>query len=581
MTDVFEDVTEDGSPTSTDETDTVTSLHTNTASGAFADASVRSNIPDNDELRNNSRYADPDSDSEADDVDPRALYRQPDINELRYYAREGPYGPTVIQKPLRDAFKHGFRVVGDNTDANDNEGEGKIRSLLDEYVPYYKRAKVAARRDGMAIVMHKVADSADSVADSIPSRDKQNGDATHEGFKVWTIDNLSPSLGAATVAKHTEYDHDQIYVSGGAENGGIAFVDDISHPDHDTIVGYGIEPRQESDDPHDVSFVHADRCHHFVHNPYVEGELGNNVTGKHVGESVLTPILQPLKATQMGYWAIKRILYQYSAPLYAVEPPESWGTDEWNDAEQNLDNVSMASDALLPPGSELSVASGESEFDPEAFFDVLVQAICAGTIFTQSVLEGTQSGTVSGSETDIKGYFSEVQNLRDQEIHEDFRAVVQKVASYDQSTVPRVAGINDFDVEFGPLFKASDIEQVEGMVSVTTAASNAVKNYLLTPDEAREVLEEQWAQLDADVDLAALDEDDLDKMDRVRMRLAGQGPNDDEPVSSTRGNPRMQNGGGQPAGESRDPSQPTRDSLDDDVIDAIADKVAQRLTDNE
>ncbi|WP_206750798.1 hypothetical protein, partial [Halorubrum sp. SP3] len=71
----------------------------------------------------------------------------------------------------------------------------------------------------------------------------------------------------------------------------------------------------------------------------------------------------PLKATHMGFWAIKNILYRYSAPLHAVEPPESWGMDEWDEASGQMSDLSMMSDALLPPGSELSVAEGVSEFD--------------------------------------------------------------------------------------------------------------------------------------------------------------------------------------------------------------------------
>ena len=91
----------------------------------------------------------------------------------------------------------------------------------------------------------------------------------------------------------------------------------------------------------------------------------------------------------MGFWATKEILNRYSAPLHAIEPPESWSAEDFNDARQKLGNVSMASDAVLPPGSELNVAEGVSEFDPSPYYETLEKAICAGTIFTTSVLEGT------------------------------------------------------------------------------------------------------------------------------------------------------------------------------------------------
>lgn len=568
MTDAFTDYIDE-------DTSSVTTVTASDVESAFADA-VRTELPEEDELRNDERYDDPDGTGSADDVDPRKLFRQPTLNELRYYAREGPYGPTIIAKPIRDAFKHGYDLHGDNTAGEDTTG--KIREFLDDYQYYYEQAEIKSRRDGMAILLFQIQDSANSAAEPIPDSAKQRGIASHEGFHLLTVDNLSDTLTDSQVADHTSFDVDQIYVSEGTENGGVAIVDDLSHSDHGDVLGYGIEPRQDSDDPQDVEFVHADRCQSFLWNEHVDGQVGNQVTGKHIGESVLTPILQPLKSTQMGFWAIKNILYRYSAPLYAVEPPDTWGPDEWDDAEENLGNISMASDALLPPGSTLSVADTDQEFDPQPIYEVLHEAICSGTIFTKSVLRGTQTGTVSGSETDIKGYFTEVQNFREQRVALKFKEALSMVSQYDQETVPRVADINNVNFEWGPLFKLSDLERMEGMVSAVTAATNGVKNYVLTPDEARSILEESWAELDHDVSLEALEETDLDKMDRVRMRMAGQGPNDDEQTNSERQNPRIQNGGGQPTGQTRESSQPTRDGLTDDELEQIARQVANKLS---
>lgn len=549
-TDAFADVLDDDSTSST--TDEGESTETVTDSSVTND-SVRTTLPDGNEVLNQQVYSDPDGDGEADDVDARKLFRTPDINELRYYAREGPYGRTIIKKPIEDAFKHGFDLIGDYTERQD--GDGMAKDFLDDYIPFYKQAKIKSRRDGLCVLMHQIADAAESAADPIHTQS-----ASLEGFQLWTVDNISDELADSTVAEHTEYEQDQIYVSEGQENGGLAIVDDISHPDHGDIVGYGVAPRQQSEDVQTVSFVHADRCQHFVNGEHVDGLLGNNVTGKHVGESVLTPVLQPLKGAQMGYWAMMNILHRYSAPLHAIEPPESWGMDEWNEAEGQLEDISMASDAVLPPGSELSVAEGVSEFDPVPIYKVLVESICAGTIFTKSVLQGTQSGTVSGSETDIKGYFDGVQVLREQEIATDLRSTLKMVSTYDQSTVPRITDVENIEFDWNPLFKPTELEQAEGLVSIVTAATNGIKNYVLTPNEARSILEEEWAELDTDVDLDDLSEEDMDILDRINMNEAGQGVSDNELVNEerVRESP-MNNSGGRPQGSNEDQSQPNRE----------------------
>jgi len=583
MTNAFTDITEDtGSDTSSDDSDepALTSRgEGDTVTNTFTDK-VRSTLPEPEENLTQKRYEDPDSTEKADDVDPRGLFRTPTVNELRYYAREGPYGKAIVEQPIEDTFKNGYTIHGDNTN-------GKIREYLDQYKPYYKQCEIKSRRDGMCVLMHQIADGADSVSEPIPS-----DGGTFEGFQIWTIDNLSGDLAAGTVEDYTEYNHDQIYVSGGAENGGVAVVDDVSHPDHGDVLGFGVEPRQDSTDVQSVSFVHIDRCEVFRWGEHVDGPLGNSLRGTQIGESVLTPVLQPLMATQMGFWAIKNILHRYSAPLHAVEPPESWGQEEFDQAREKLQNLSMTSEAVLPPGSELSVAEGVSEFDPEPFYSTLVEAICAGTVFTKSYLQGTQTGTVSGSETDLKGYFNGIHLLRTERTEEKFRNSLRMVSSYDQSTIPRVSDIEGFDIEWGPLFKPTDLEQAEGAVSLVTAATNAIKNYVMTPDEARSLVSEEWATFDIDVDLGELTEQQMDDLDRININEAGQGIKDNEP--DVRQNPMQQNGGGQPEGQTRESSQPVADSLSestevdeddaerssaltDEQLDQIADKLAEKI----
>jgi hypothetical protein len=115
--------------------------------------------------------------------------------------------------------------------------------------------------------------------------------------------------------------------------------------------------------------------------------------------------------------------------------------------------------------------------------------------------------------------------------------------------------------DWGPLFKVNSLEQAEGAVSMITAATNAIKNYVMTPDEARTLVSEEWASFDIDVSLDALTEDELDTLDRINMNEAGQGIKDNEPVN--RQNPQTSGSqGGRPSGSSGGSSQPTTDSLD-------------------
>jgi len=583
FTDVLSDSSGDTTKTTHNQTDSSESQSETTddtvsdegSVTSFADA-VRPTLPYDNERRNDYRYEDPESSDKADDTDARGLFRQPSLNEIRYYAREGPYGRTIIEKPIRDAFKHGFEVQHDNTAGDDSEGK-IAETITEEIVPKYKQAKIKSRRDGLCVLMHVAADSSPDVSNPIPT-----DGGSFEGFKLWTVDNISDELTQGKVADNTKYDMNQVYVSEGRESGGVAIVDDVSHVDHGEIIGYGVQHRAESEHTETVSFVHADRCHHFVNGKHVDGQLGNNVTGKHVGESVLTPVLQPLKASQIGFWAISQILLRYSAPLHAVEPPETWSMEDYDEAERKMGDISMASDAVLPPGSELSVAEGVSEFDPEPYFETLVKAICAGTAFTKPILEGTQTGTVTGSETSLKSYFSEIQVFRQQDVEPDLRAIVKKISSYDQSQVPRVADVDNITVKWGPLFKLDSVQRAEGAVSLVTAATNAIKNYVMTPDEARSLLSEEWAEFDIDVDLDELAESEMDTLDRININEAGQGIKDNEP----RNNPSQSGSdGGRPEGSTNASETPTTDSsrrnvkVDDNSDEPTTDSIDELSTD--
>lgn len=564
MTDAFTDIIEDdegGSESEEVETsqgensitsDSLDESDTVGPEDVITDMGVKTTLPDGSEINDTTRYSDPDSDKEADDVDPRKLFGHADINEIRYYARENPYGKTIVRKPIDDVFKHGFEVKGDGTERGD--GTSKIQDFLEAYEPYYKLAEKHARTDGLALLLFQIADKHESAAKPIHS---DGGE--HRGFKLYTLDNLSDSMETYTVAEHTKYDQDDIYVTQGDEHGGIAIVDNIGHPDNGKVVGYGIEPRHEREDNTSASFVHAERVQPFTWGEWVEGDLGTDVSGQIVGESVLTSVLQPIKATQMGYWAMKNILFRYSAPLHAVEPPESWSMDDFQEAKKKMGNISMASDAVFPPGATLSVAEGVSEFDPSPVYDTIVESICAGTVFTKSVLQGTQTGTVSGSETDVKGYFSEIELLRTERVEKKFREAVKMVNGYDKTTIPNVAGPNKFEIEWGPLFKVSDMKRMEGAISLMTAVTSGIKQYVLTPEEARSIVEEEWASFDIEVDLEELTEEDRDALDRINLHEAGQGTvGENEP--DIRHNPQIQNGGGQPQGQTRESDQPVRDS---------------------
>jgi hypothetical protein len=134
-------------------------------------------------------------------------------------------------------------------------------------------------------------------------------------------------------------------------------------------------------------------------------------------------------------------------------------------------------------------------------------------------------------------------------------------ATFDGSEVPPFA--LNYEMDWGPLFKLTDIERMEGIRTITTAVGNAVGSYLLTPDEARDLLEMAWAEMDVEYDLPETDEAFLDLLDRINLVEGSKTPRAQEAETEPEGqqnwqSPSQNREGGNEVGENTDPSQPAR-----------------------
>ncbi|TKX52807.1 hypothetical protein EXE42_15335, partial [Halorubrum sp. SP3] len=157
-------------------------------------------------------YEDPETGKQSDNVDPRALFANASVNELRFYYRQGPYGGTVVEKPIYDSFKYGFDIeaTDPDVDLDQNNRRERIKQFLQQYKEAYIDAKIKARRDGLALLHFQFADAAGSVSEPIQHTRGEGNAVTFQGFQTYSLDNISDDLAESTVAEHTEYDDNQI-----------------------------------------------------------------------------------------------------------------------------------------------------------------------------------------------------------------------------------------------------------------------------------------------------------------------------------------------------------------------------------
>lgn len=535
----------------------------------------------------------------ADEVDPRRLFRDPTLSELRWYYRRSDLGGVLVDKPIEDAFKHDFEFEGENSDEAEELIHGprfEVPNHEDSFIGAHILAEKKARRDGFSLVFMGTRERDTPGPHVSPiSEDVNVEEVSH--LKVLTIDDLAGgSVPHEQIQEGTGLEQQQYEV----RNTGIVVNKDVTSPRYQRPVGYVLDQNGGG------QFIHADRALHYTWNPEVDGDYKRDTRdsvrgiarwhdrdttiGTVEGDSVLLKSYDILKGVSKGNWAIMQALFRNAAHMYTVEMPEDADDEDFSNANQEFSNLNAKSEVVHPHGYAVSQHESGGEMEPREHFDVLFDQICAGHEMTKSVLFGTQTGTVSGSETDIKNYFNQIERYRGSRGENAIMAYLTRAKSMMDSRTADDYEYEGVEIEWGPLFKLDRDTRMGVFETHAQAMSVLIGNYVLTPEEARGLLSEEWAELD----LGSMDEEQMDVLDRVNLTGAGQGPSalqsEEEYAEGPESQQTAQRQAGQQSGRQQGQQQaqqnPAADAVadslaDGDFADKVADKVADRLTDGQ
>jgi len=509
----------------------------------------------------------------SDEVDPRKLTKRPTVDRIRWLYRTS-IGGTIVDKPVADAFKHGFEIKNASRD---------VRSRLDnlDFVTTFIEAYQKSRRDGFSLLYMVLDDNTQGV-----QYDPMDEDATVRDIKkleIHTIDDLAhfdgdhgvvPANADADPIRELGYDNYDIRPTG------IVMDTDETSETYKEPLGYLIgEPNwiDNTEPADDVKFFHRNRFLHIAVNRTVDGDLYDATLGKYEGDSVLISVYDILNGLKKGNWSMMQTIFRYAAKLYHVELPEDADQEDYDNAIEEMDNLNAKSEIVTPSGYEISDYQTDGQLQPREYFDVLFDQICASVEMTKSVLFGTQSGTVSGSETDIKNYFNQVERLRNERLDSLMKKFAEMMFRLtDNRTGEQYTA--DFEIEWGPLFKLSDMDKVERATRLMQTVSQGVDTFVMTPMEARQVLQQEWAEVDIDWNDDFTDEE-VQFLQSLNVHQQGAETAEEKTEGEIKGGaPRQgQNGGGQELGNKTSSPNPVSqsDSLSDRDVDRIARRIAE------
>jgi hypothetical protein len=497
----------------------------------------------------------------SDDIDVRKLMDEPDVNDVRYISRS-TLGQTLVKKPIKDAFKNGFEVEedGDSESRAEATTSESVHELLEDtdFIDRYSLAEIKARRDGFAVMMYVLEDDSDGVYE-----DPYEAEVTSiQGINILTLDDLTtaqPDL----VDDRIPLDQADYEI----RKTGIVVDRRVNEPTYKEPIGYLQGPDEKAKERDRVKFVHKNRCQHLSWTKEVDHDLETDTLGEYEGDSVLLSSYHILSGMKKGNWAIMQTLFRYASKMHHIALPEDADDEDMEEAHDNLQNVNAKSELITPAGYEIEDFNTDGQLEPRDYFDVLFEQVCASNEMTKSVLFGTQSGTVSGSETDIKNYFNKVakyQNNRAAEHIEDFVAAARVMLD------GRTKGTYqpDLSIEWNPLFRLTALDRAEVMNRKMQTARIAVDTFALKPVEVRRLLDEEWAAIDLDTE-EPFTAEEIEMLESLNLHQVGQEPTSEVEASKAaekgeseqakgKGNPEKgQYGGGMKKGQKTASNDPT------------------------
>ena len=184
----------------------------------------------------------------------------------------------------------------------------------------------------------------------------------------------------------------------------------------------------------------------------------NDTTKDPEGISLYKPMYNWLNIFDNTAWSIGQSFFRYAGgfPVLTVKGWDALSDDERDDYMKQWENVNSMTGFVTGDGYSVEFKGAEGRaLSPKEYFEAGLSLIAAAGDLPYSLLIGVNAGAVSGSETNLKDYYSDIsskQTLEEQPILEE---TYDKLIETGQ--LPKI----DYDIEWIPLFSETNKEVAE------------------------------------------------------------------------------------------------------------------------
>ena len=330
------------------------------------------------------------------------------------YTRMG-LAHKLVERLANDRFDKWYEIESDNESLvlqlallnSDKEGGMKIRNT-------FKKARKFALRHGYSLVFIEYEDQAETLADPVinPRR-------------IVRLENI----------KKTEIQN-------------IIFDKDENSPTFGDIKGYKLNSKIFGDSLTEEIIVDASRVIHVPNGDDKDPE----------GMSMYKPMYNWLNMFDDIAWSIGQSYFRYGSgfPVLTVKGWSTLSETEQDVYQAQWKNVNSMTAYIAGDGDTVEFAGAQGRaLDPKEFFEAGLMLVAASGDLPYALVVGVNAGAVSGSETNLKDYYSDVGSRQTLEEQPLLEKIYNKLIETGQLVS------DQFIINWNSLFVHTDKERAE------------------------------------------------------------------------------------------------------------------------
>jgi phage-related protein (TIGR01555 family) len=242
--------------------------------------------------------------------------------------------------------------------------------------------------------------------------------------------------------------------------------------------------------------------------------VNDNFNNNPKGVSSILPAYNYLETLENILWSAGQAYYRNAAPFANFNVKNADKTD-LEAIDEEMDDINVRTRFLGNDDFQLKFEQTQPN-DPTPFVDVMLTAVSSTLAIPKQIVIGTAAGAVTGSETNLKDYYSDISSTQTLVIEPLLRQLYTWCMDYGILPVT-----DDYDIEWESLFEMDEKDKALTYLAKSQAYKNYAEAGFVPPEEQPpipEFLTDEMQVKYSEMELQRLDEQKQKQFDDLENR---------------------------------------------------------------